>query len=227
LRTWCRSSNRHRDSTARCAEARKLGIVTGSADRRTHPNATPPWSRPSSGADAARRCQPAKPGCTRSPKPSYRMGWWLGNLWHRFRPAQLPQDSPEGPRWYPSARAAIPDAYRPHAMGSPYSPYVPVTSDFHKSAAWHSLRRRFKEHCRIRNAQCHLCVARGATDMADIDYVTPRTGRSFEADHLASVDERPDLALEWFNLRPSHQRCNRQRGSKPVEPQGEWCRPDW
>lgn len=109
------------------------------------------------------------------------------------------------------------------AMGSPY---VPVLVDFHKSSAWLSLRRRFKEHCRITGARCHLCEARGDQN-SEIDYVTPRTGRSFEADHYWPVETHPHLALSWNCLRASHQRCNRARGSKPVEPQGEWCRPDW
>jgi 5-methylcytosine-specific restriction endonuclease McrA len=47
--------------------------------------------------------------------------------------------------------------------------------------------------------------------------------------NLQPVERRPDLALEWFNLAPCHQRCNRQKHIKDIdlEPQGEWVKADW
>jgi hypothetical protein len=108
------------------------------------------------------------------------------------------------------------------------SPIPPLTGDLHKTAAWFDLRRRFKHHCRITGARCHLCIARGASlEESLIDYVNPRRPKSFEADHYWPAETHPHLFLSWNCLRASHQRCNRQRGSKPAEPQGEWCRPDW
>jgi len=48
-----------------------------------------------------------------------------------------------------------------------------------------------------------------------------------EADHIIAIDQRPDLALAWTNLQASHSRCNRQKGTKAPESQGEWVKPSW
>lgn len=38
-----------------------------------------------------------------------------------------------------------------------------------------------------------------------------------EADHVLSVADRPDLALEPSNVRPAHGCCNRDKGDGTVE----------
>lgn len=54
-------------------------------------------------------------------------------------------------------------------------------------------------------ARCWICGER-------IDYSAPfGSAWAWEPDHYVSVNERPDLAYDLANLRPSHSRCNRQR----------------
>lgn len=99
-------------------------------------------------------------------------------------------------------------------------------SDFHKSAAWIKARNRFKAVCRSVDAPCAICLDRGDIENSAIDYLRPRTPRSFEVDHRLPVWSHPHLALVAENFRACHARCNRVKGhDAPV--QQEWIRPDW
>lgn len=96
------------------------------------------------------------------------------------------------------------------------------------TSKWRMLRNRFKLHCQRTGARCRWCELRGDAEHAEIDYsAPPNSPNAFEADHIQPVDERPDLAYAWANLAPSHSRCNRQKGVKSYERQGEWTVPDW
>ena len=41
---------------------------------------------------------------------------------------------------------------------------------------------------------------------------------SFTVDHIEDVKVRPDLALEYRNTRPAHNRCNRMKRVRDVGP---------
>ncbi|OBA57313.1 hypothetical protein A5647_24170 [Mycobacterium sp. 1100029.7] len=93
---------------------------------------------------------------------------------------------------------------------------------------WSQLKAKFKTHCRMINAPCHLCVLRGDAEHAAIDYDAPaNTARAFDADHYHPRSTHPQLAYEWSNLRASHVRCNRQRRDEPVPEPQVWVKPDW
>ena len=71
------------------------------------------------------------------------------------------------------------------------------------------LKARFRADCRNRRAACWRCGHA-------IDYdAPPQAPTAFEADHYHPVATRPWLAYAYTNLRPSHSKCNRARGSKP------------
>jgi hypothetical protein len=71
------------------------------------------------------------------------------------------------------------------------------------------LKARFRADSRNRRAACWRCGQA-------IDYdAPPQTPTAFEADHYHPVATRPWLAYDYTNLRPSHSKCNRARGSKP------------
>jgi hypothetical protein len=104
----------------------------------------------------------------------------------------------------------------------------PPPNVIRSSHRWRVLRNHFRDHCMRINAPCRWCMLRGDIEHAAIDYQAPRfSPHAFEADHLEPIDSRPDLALAWQNLTPSHSRCNRQRGTKSCDSQGDWVVPDW
>jgi putative drug exporter of the RND superfamily len=71
------------------------------------------------------------------------------------------------------------------------------------------LKARFRADCRNRRAACWRCGQA-------IDYdAPPQAPTAFEADHYHPVATHPWLAYAYTNLRPSHSKCNRARGSKP------------
>lgn len=92
--------------------------------------------------------------------------------------------------------------------------------------AWVSLKSKFKSYSKIHGAGCWL-AAHGLCllDGVPIDYRSSGMPDSFEADHKTPRSVRPDLWLEWNNLRASHLRCNRSRQAKDVGPQHVWVRP--
>ena len=57
-------------------------------------------------------------------------------------------------------------------------------------------------------AVCHIC---GET----IDYSIPASSAplAWEPDHLVPFSKAPHLELDLNNIKPSHMRCNRQRGN--------------
>jgi 5-methylcytosine-specific restriction endonuclease McrA len=95
---------------------------------------------------------------------------------------------------------------------------------------WQELAARFRAHCKRHKQACWLCTE-------PINYEL-RTGPwCFEADHAKPRKLFPHLMFEWSNLRPSHRRCNRARGCKPIDDgmdnanvvggQQDWVKPTW
>ena len=82
------------------------------------------------------------------------------------------------------------------------------SSGLHGDARWRKLRHDYRMLCKAHNAKCSHCCG-------EIDYdAKPGSPNSFEADHIKSVAERPDLALTRTNLQPAHAACNRSAGGK-------------
>jgi hypothetical protein len=59
---------------------------------------------------------------------------------------------------------------------------------------------------------CHLC---GQAIPEGKHWLDPL---AYQADHILTVSERPDLAFELSNLRPSHRRCNTARKGRAYSP---------
>ena len=73
---------------------------------------------------------------------------------------------------------------------------------------WRTVRRQCFERDMAANAPCWICG--GA-----IDYAAPaHDPRSWEPDHVETVHDRPDLALEPGNIRPAHAYCNNVRATE-------------
>lgn len=75
-----------------------------------------------------------------------------------------------------------------------------TTGDPRKTRAWRSLRDRVvaeEPQCRLQLPGC--------------------TGSSTTADHILTVTDRPDLAMERSNLRGACHSCNDKRGHLPDE----------
>ena len=82
------------------------------------------------------------------------------------------------------------------------------------------VKREFRAQCRAWRPVCWRC-------RQPIDYeAPPQTPESFEPDHYHPVSTHPHLAYDITNLRPSHCKCNRERGNTPPE-QGRWVPADW
>lgn len=76
-----------------------------------------------------------------------------------------------------------------------------------------AMRTKFAEECEMLHAVCHLCGQ-------PIDYRAPRDvpGDGFQIDHFYPLKDRPDLAEDYGNFRPSHGKCNLERGDGPIQP---------
>lgn len=73
-------------------------------------------------------------------------------------------------------------------------------------------RDEFRTRCEAEHRTCHLCGQ-------PIDYSAPHVADDgFQVDHFHPVSERPDLAEDMANFRPSHKSCNVERGNKRVQP---------
>lgn len=93
-------------------------------------------------------------------------------------------------------------------------------------AAWRALKRKFKSYSKIHHAPCWLAEhGMCLLDGVPIDYSRTGMPDSYETDHKIPRSVRPDMWLDWNNLRASHQRCNRSRQAKDVGPQHVWVRP--
>jgi hypothetical protein len=70
-------------------------------------------------------------------------------------------------------------------------------------------RKEFRDRCERTQAPCWLCPP----SRNKIDYSLPDTHPDgFNLDHMISVAERPDLAEDPCNFKPSHKACNEKRG---------------
>lgn len=79
---------------------------------------------------------------------------------------------------------------------------------------WQRVRRMAYNRDAARNAPCWICGKpidyQASNDAKSADY----SPDAWEPDHFYSPEERPELAEDLANLRPSHSRCNRQRGAE-------------
>lgn len=79
-------------------------------------------------------------------------------------------------------------------------------SDPRQTERWKRLRAMLFDRDRRANAPCWICGQ-------PIDYRAPAmTPDAWEPDHVIAVADRPDLAYDPGNIRPSHCSCNRSRG---------------
>jgi hypothetical protein len=71
-----------------------------------------------------------------------------------------------------------------------------------------SQRKTFRAHCSAEQLPCWLCGK-------PIDYELPKDHPdSFNLDHAYAVTQRPELAEDTANFRPSHKACNERRGNR-------------
>lgn len=85
-----------------------------------------------------------------------------------------------------------------------------MTRDLRGDRAWKALVELCK---RTYPWICHLCgqpIPRQALPVGHPE--------KYEADHVLSYDDYPHLRMVLANLRPSHCRCNRYRGKRPLTP---------
>lgn len=77
-----------------------------------------------------------------------------------------------------------------------------------RSSRWHHVRKLAWNRDRKVRAVCHICGEA-------IDYSIPASSAplAWEPDHLVPFSKAPELELDLNNIKPSHMRCNRQRGS--------------
>jgi len=82
------------------------------------------------------------------------------------------------------------------------------------------LRATFRSKCKANSLPCWLC---GNT----IDYYLPSAHQdAFNLDHAVPRSQRPDLAEDPANFRPSHKICNEKRGADaPQIPIGQPSEP--
>lgn len=70
------------------------------------------------------------------------------------------------------------------------------------------------EQCKaVHGWTCHLCgqsIPRGPLPLGH--------PLKYHADHVQSYEDYPELRMALSNLRPSHGRCNRYRGKRPLTP---------
>lgn len=73
---------------------------------------------------------------------------------------------------------------------------------------WRRVRLLAWNRDRRLKAVCHICGE-------PIDYTIPASSAplSWEPDHIVAFSKAPELELDLNNIRPSHMRCNRQRGN--------------
>ena len=75
------------------------------------------------------------------------------------------------------------------------------------SRRWKTIRKQALRRDMAANAPCWICGK-------PIDYTLTGGPWCWQPDHYLSVREHPELAEDIGNLRPSHARCNNQRGQE-------------
>ncbi len=71
---------------------------------------------------------------------------------------------------------------------------------------WKAVRKAAFERDRDANAPCWICGR-------PINYAAPSTDPDgWQPDHVLTVHDFPQYALDITNVKPSHARCNNQRG---------------
>lgn len=70
---------------------------------------------------------------------------------------------------------------------------------------WRTVRKQAFERDLAANAPCWICGK-------PIDYTAQSGPDSWQPDHVLTVHDFPQYALDVTNLKPSHARCNNQRG---------------
>lgn len=95
----------------------------------------------------------------------------------------------------------MPAAPKPHPGG--ISRYAGRSTRRYKTTS-----RTFRQACQDDNLPCWLCGQ-------PIDYTLPKEHpEAFNNDHAYPVSDRPDLAEDPANYRPSHRLCNEERGDQ-------------
>lgn len=80
-----------------------------------------------------------------------------------------------------------------------------------RTRRYKQLREQFRTQCEFAQLPCWI-------DGRPIDYALPHEHpEAFNLDHAISVAQRPDLAEDPANFRPSHRRCNEARGAGTPE----------
>ena len=100
-----------------------------------------------------------------------------------------------------------------------------MVTKLRSSMEWKRVRARIIESSSV----CHICGRQLYPD------APPRTRWSTEVDHVIPVKRLQELdpqnwwhlALDPSNLRASHQRCNRQKGSRPQPKANRAQSRDW
>lgn len=81
--------------------------------------------------------------------------------------------------------------------------------DWRSTRAWRALA----EDCKLTYGwTCHLC------GQPIPPHVPTRDPLAYQADHVKPYDTHPALRMALHNLRPSHRRCNRARGTRELTP---------
>lgn len=94
----------------------------------------------------------------------------------------------------------MPAASKPHPGG--ISRYAGRSTRRYKTT-----RRTFRAQCAAANAPCWLCGRPINYDLPDASHPD-----AFNLDHAHPLTQRPDLAEDPANYRPSHATCNYRRG---------------
>lgn len=91
-------------------------------------------------------------------------------------------------------------------------------SDY-SSKSYRKARAHFREDCRRTRRGCSICHQ-------PIDYNLPHTHPwAFELHHLQPSSLHPHLHYVRTNWAPSHSKCNKGQGNKPM--QENWVQPSW
>lgn len=82
---------------------------------------------------------------------------------------------------------------------------------------WRRLKSRKRRECDV----CEMPVCVAPSRWIDKDLEAPHP-LSFSVDHIEPVSRRPDLALEYSNLRAAHRLCNQKGQPAARRASREW-----